>query len=125
MNEKQKDKGLMKAVKEQPPFRLTSNFTFRTMQKVEEAILLREKRQERRILLATVAASLFLIISNGIGLYIYFGKHIKETLDHAFLTSSHAFEIQIPLIYPLFIIAIPLFMIFDQWMRKQYFKHHS
>ena len=48
MNEKQKDKGLMKAVKEQPQFRLTSNFTFRTMQKVEEAILLREKKQERK-----------------------------------------------------------------------------
>ena len=45
MNEKQKDKGLMKAVKEQPQFRLTSNFTFRTMQKVEEAILLRERKQ--------------------------------------------------------------------------------
>ena len=49
MNEKQKDKGLMKAVKEQPQFRLTSNFTFRTMQKVEEAILLRERKQERKI----------------------------------------------------------------------------
>ena len=50
MNEKQKDKGLMKAVKEQPQFRLTSNFTFRTMQKVEEAILLRERvsRSEER-----------------------------------------------------------------------------
>ena len=43
MNEKQKDKGLMKAVKEQPQFRLTSNFTFRTMQKVEEAARLHEK----------------------------------------------------------------------------------
>lgn len=63
MNEKQKDKGLMKAVKEQPQFRLTSNFTFRTMQKVEEAILLREKKQERKMLLATIAASLFLIIA--------------------------------------------------------------
>ena len=49
MNKKQKDKGLMKAVKEQPQFRLTSNFTFRTMQKVEEAILLREKKQERKM----------------------------------------------------------------------------
>ena len=39
-----KRQGLMKAVKEQPQFRLTSNFTFRTMQKVEEAILLREKK---------------------------------------------------------------------------------
>ena len=53
----------MKAVKEQPQFRLTSNFTFRTMQKVEEAILLREKKQERKMLLATIAASLFLIIA--------------------------------------------------------------
>ena len=97
MNEKQKDKGLMKAVKEQPQFRLTSNFTFRTMQKVEEAILLRERKQERKMLLATIAASLFLIISGSIGLYIYFG----------------------------FIITIPLFMVFDRWMRKQYFKRHS
>ena len=125
MNEKQKDKGLMKAMKEQPQFRLPSNFTFRTMQKVEEAILLREKKLERRTLLATIAASLFLIIISGIGLYIYFGDHIKESFHHAILTSSHSLEIQIPPIYLLFIIAIPLFMIFDRWMRKQYFKHHS
>ena len=122
MNEKQKDKGLMKAVKEQPQFRLTSNFTFRTMQKVEEAILLREKKQERKMLLATIAASLFLIISSSIGLYIYFGKHLKATMYHAF---SNVLKIQIPLIYLLFIITIPLFIIFDRWMRKQYFKHHS
>ena len=88
MNKKQKDKGLMKAVKEQPQFRLTSNFTFRTMQKVEEAILLRE-------------------------------------MYHAFLAGSHVLKIQIPLIYLLFIITIPLFMVFDRWMRKQYFKRHS
>ena len=116
MNKKQKDKGLMKAVKEQPQFRLTSNFTFRTMQKVEEAI---------KMLLATIAASLFLIISGSIGLYIYFGNHIKETMYHAFLAGSHVLKIQIPLIYLLFIITIPLFMVFDRWMRKQYFKRHS
>ena len=90
MNEKQKDKGLMKAVKEQPQFRLTSNFTFRTMQKVEEAILLREKKQERKMLLATIAASLFLIISGSIGLYIYFGKHIKETMYHACFKNTNS-----------------------------------
>ena len=49
MNEKQKDKGLITAVKDQPQFRLTSNFTIRTMQKVEEAILLREKKLERKM----------------------------------------------------------------------------
>ena len=38
MNEELKDRGLKKAVREQTTFRLPSNFTYRTMQKVEEAI---------------------------------------------------------------------------------------
>lgn len=85
MNKKQKDKGLMKAVKEQPQFRLTSNFTFRTMQKVEEAILLRERKQERKMLLATIAASLFLIISGSIGLYIYLESILRKLCIMHFL----------------------------------------
>ena len=60
MNEELKDKGLKRAIKEQPQFRLSSNFTFRTMQKVEEAALLREKRMEQRTLWATIIASLLL-----------------------------------------------------------------
>ena len=60
MNEELKDRGLKKAVREQTTFRLPSNFTYRTMQKVEEAIRLHEK-SERRILLATIAAAIFLI----------------------------------------------------------------
>lgn len=75
----------MKAVKEQPQFRLTSNFTFRTMQKVEEAILLREKKQERKMLLATIAASLFLIISGSIGLYIYLEITLRKLCIMHFL----------------------------------------
>ena len=59
MNEELKDRGLKKAVREQTTFRLPSNFTYRTMQKVEEAIRLREKKSERRILLATIAAAIF------------------------------------------------------------------
>ena len=125
MNGKLKDKGLMKAMKEQPQFQLPSNFTFRTMQKVEKTILMREKRLERRTLLATIAASLFLIISSGIGLSIYFGDNIKESFLNAFLIGRQSLEMQIPPIYLLFIGMIPIFMIFDRWMRKQYFKHHS
>lgn len=125
MNEKQKDKGLMKAMKEQPTYRLPSNFTFHTMQKVEEALLLREKKQERRTLLATIAASLFLILSSGTGLYIYFGDAIKECLRSTFLAGGQILEIQFPPIYLLFIVTIPIFMFFDRWMRKLYFKHHA
>ena len=46
MNEGLKDKGLKRAIKEQPQFRLSTNFTFRTMQKVEEAARLHEKNKE-------------------------------------------------------------------------------
>ncbi len=124
MNEKQKDKGLMKAVKEQPQFRLTSNFTFRTMQKVEEATLLREKKQERKTLLATIAASLFLIISSSIGQDdLFLGESLTEFIQAMLPSVTH--DIQIPFFYFLFAITIPLFLLFDRWMRKQYFKQHS
>ena len=95
MNEEQKDKGLKKAVKEENGFRLPSNFAYHTMRKVEEAIRLREKKSERRTLFATIAASIFLIGCCIAGLVIYL------------------------------LIAMPLFLIFDRWMRKRYFnKHH-
>lgn len=115
----------MKAVKEQPSFRLPSNFTFRTMQKVEEAVLLREKKLEKRTLLATIAASLFLVMSSGIGVYIYFREALAETLHHIVLAGRHSLGVQIPPICLLFIVIIPLFMCFDRWMRRQYFKRHS
>ena len=47
MNEELKDRGLKKAVREQTTFRLPSNFTYRTMQKVEEAIRLREEIRKK------------------------------------------------------------------------------
>ena len=46
MNEEQKDKGLKRAVKAENEFRLPSNFAYRTMRKVEEAMRLREKKAE-------------------------------------------------------------------------------
>jgi len=121
MNEELKDKGLKKAVREQTTFRLPSNFTYRTMQKVEEAIRLREKKSERRTLFATIAAAIFLIGVSMAGLILYFGESIRE----AFTTSiPQPGSIRIPYFYLLLILAIPFFIFFDRWMRKQYFKHH-
>lgn len=122
MKEEQKDKGLKKAMKEQPQFRLPTNFTFRTMQKVQEAILLREKKMERRTLWATIIASLFLI-ATGIGGLIYIGDSVKETLRNIF--QRDAFALQFNPVYVWFIVSILLLMTFDRWMRKRYFKHHS
>ena len=88
MNEELKDRGLKKAVREQTTFRLPSNFTYRTMQKVEEAIRLREKKSERRILLATIAAAIFLIGVSGTGLVLYFGDSIREAFTPCLLYTS-------------------------------------
>lgn len=123
MNEEQKDKGLKKAMKEQPQFRLPTNFTFRTMQKVEEAILLREKKVERRTLWATIIASLFLMVTGMGGLLIYMGDSMKETLRNFF--QRDAFSLQFDPVYVWFTLSILLLMTFDRWMRRRYFKHHS
>lgn len=122
MNEELKDKGLKRVMKEQPQFRLSSNFTFRTMQKVEEVILLQEKKVERRTLYAIIATSVFLIVSSIGGLMYFFGDKIIN-LFQIRIDSVHIQ--QIPPVYILFIIVIPIFMWFDQWIRKQYFKRHS
>ena len=104
-------------------YRLPSNFTYRTMQKVEEAIRLHEKKSERRILLATIAAAIFLIGVSGTGLVLYFGDSIREAFTPTTLPQSES--IQIPCFYLLLILTIPLFILFDRWMRKLYFKHHT
>ena len=112
-----------KIQKEENGFRLPSNFAYHTMRKVEEAIRLREKKSERRTLFATIAASIFLIGCCIAGLVIYFGNTIREAFTRPEILETE--KIQIPSFYLLILIAMPLFLIFDRWMRKRYFnKHH-
>mgnify|MGYP000180194863 CR=1 FL=1 len=112
MNEGLKDKGLKRAIKEQPQFRLSTNFTFRTMQKVEQ-----------RTLWATIIASLLLLASGIAGVIYYLGDSLTEFIQAMLPSVTH--DIQIPFFYFLFAITIFLFLLFDRWMRKQYFKRHS
>lgn len=123
MNEELKDKGLKAAARKQPDFRLPSNFTYRTMLKVEEAVRLREKRMERNTLFATILAALFLIGISAVILFLYFGDSIREAFTHT--PSLQTESIQIPSFYFPLLAAIPLFLLFDRWMRKQYYKRHS
>ena len=81
MNEGLKDKGLKRAIKEQPQFRLSTNFTFRTMQKVEEAARLHEKKIEQRTLWATIIASLLLLASGIAGVIYYLGDSLTEFIQ--------------------------------------------
>lgn len=123
MNEGQKDKGLKKAMMEQPKPCLPSNFTFRTMQRIEEAALLREKRTDRLMLVATVAASVFLMVCGALCLFLYCGDSIRS---YALTISKQDFRNLpgLPL-YILFITAFLLCLWFDNRMRKWYFRRHS
>lgn len=123
MNEEVKDKGLKQAVKEQYSFKLPSNFTYRTMLKVEEAVRLREKKIERRTLWATIVAAMIMVGSSIAGLIIYFGSSIRAAFNPDVIVNIK--EFQIPPFYLLLILAVPLFFWFDRWMRKSYFKRHS
>ena len=97
--------------------------TFRTMQKVEEAARLHEKKIEQRTLWATIIASLLLLASGIAGVIYYLGDSLTEFIQAMLPSVTH--DIQIPFFYFLFAITIFLFLLFDRWMRKQYFKRHS
>lgn len=125
MNERQKDKGLTKAMKGETQFRLSSNFTFRTMQKVEEAARLRERRAERRTLFAIIAASLLLIAGTGIGGYLYYGETISRIWENLSQVGETMFALPMTPLCLMVPLSILLSLFFDRWMRKQYFKHHS
>ena len=72
------DKGLKKAVKSQPTYRLPSNFTYRMMQQVREEAYARERREEFRLRLALAA---FCVCTLGVSLY-YIIKEYGTSLIH-------------------------------------------
>lgn len=124
MKEELKDKGLRKATRQQATFRLPSNFVYRTMQKVDEAVLLREKRTERRMLWSTIAASLFLMVTSLACLFIFFGDTIRELAESVTVQIEHAaFLLPIPCL--LFTGLVLILLYFDKWMRRMYDKHHT
>lgn len=123
MIQRNRDKGLQKAVNEQSSLRLQPNFTYFTMQKVEKLAKSQQKKVEHRLLLCTITASLCLVGSCITILTIYFGDTLSEILS--VITSTEIKKLQIPSFYGWILMGIPLFMLFDQWMRHQYFKRHK
>ena len=116
------DKGLRKAMQEPMPYRLPSNFTFRTMQKVEEAVRRKEQKQERWMLISLVAASVCLLVAGALTLHIYWGKEMVET----FSSLEQSFARLDLLSSPYWMLAVLFFILmgFDYWMRRTYYKRH-
>ena len=116
------DKGLRKAMQEPTPYRLPSNFTFRTMQKVEEAVRRKEQKQERWMLISLVAASVCLLVAGALTLHIYWGKEMVET----FSSLEQSFARLDLLSSPYWMLSVLFFILmgFDYWMRRTYYKRH-
>ena len=116
------DKGLRKAMQEPMPYRLPSNFTFRTMQKVEEAVRRKEQKQERWMLISLVAASVCLLVAGALTLHIYWGNEMVET----FVNLKESFDRLDLLSSPYWMLSVLFFILmgFDYWMRRTYYKRH-
>ena len=116
------DKGLRKVMQEPMPYRLPSNFTFRTMQKVEETLRRKEQKQERWMLISLVAASVCLLVAGALTLHIYWGKEMVET----FSSLEQSFARLDLLSSPYWMLSVLFFILmgFDYWMRRTYYKRH-
>ena len=123
MEQNQTDKGLRKAMKASVSPRLSTNFTFRTMLKVEEAIRLRELKQEKRMLWATIVGSMFLLVGGGVVIAYFWGDAFLEMVTHVFTTFARLDILSSP--YVFLSLAVLLLLGFDYWMRRAYFKHHG
>ena len=123
MEQKQTDKGLRKAMKTSVSPRLSTNFTFRTMLKVEEALRLKELKQERRMFWATVVASVFLLVGCSVVIACFFGTEFMEMFSSLFTSFAQLDLFGSP--YAFLSLAILLLLGLDYWMRRAYFKRHG
>ena len=123
MEQNRTDKGLRKAMKASVPPRLSTNFTFRTMLKVEEAIRLRELKQEKRMLWATIVASVFLLVGGGVVIACFWGDAFLEMFSNVFISFARLDLFSSPCLF--LSLAVFLLLGFDYWMRRAYFKRHN
>ena len=116
------DKGLRKVMQEPMPYRLPSNFNFRTMQKVEEAARRKEQKQERWMWISLVAASVCMLVAGALTLHIYWGEEMVET----FSSLEQSFARLDLLSSPYWMLSVLFFILmgFDYWMRRAYYKRH-
>lgn len=110
------DKGLKKAVGQQAGFKLPSNFSYRTMKRIEEKAYLKEKREEKRIFISWLI-TISLMLASGIG---YFGWSYHEQFTALF----HRAKDSVPDAKTLLLclptaIALLLLFFFNNWLRKR------
>ena len=123
MEQNQLDKGLRKAMKASASPRLSTNFTFRTMLKVQEAIRLKEEKQEKQMFWAIVTASVFLLLGCGVVIAYFWGDAFLEMVTNVFVAFARLDILSSP--YVFLSLAVLLLLGFDYWMRRAYFKRYG
>lgn len=122
MKQEAKDRGLRKALNSRNKA-LPSNFTFCTMQKIEEHVRIREKRTERLIFYSIITASVVLSTCIGFFMYYFYG----EEMTRIFSGITDTF-LQLEIFassYLHFTIIFFILICFDHWIRNSYFKRHQ
>ena len=122
MKQDRKDSGLRKALHSKHSV-LPSNFTFRTMQKIEEDIRAREKRAEKQMFYSIVAVSAALSAVLGLIVDHFYGKELKRMFSSIAETFLQLDIFATP--YILIAIILILLILFDHWMRSSYYKRHT
>ena len=122
MKQDRKDSGLRKALHSKHSA-LPSNFTFRTMQKIEEDIRAREKRAEKQMFYSIVAVSAALSAVLGIIVDHFYGEELKRMFSNIADTFLQLDIFATP--YILFAIILILLILFDHWMRSSYYKRQK
>ena len=122
MKQARKDSGLRKALHSKHSA-LPSNFTFRTMQKIEEDIRAREKRAEKQMFYSIVAVSAALSAVLGIIVDNFYGEELKRMFSSVADTFLKLDIFASP--YILFAIILILLILFDHWMRSSYYKRQK
>ena len=122
MKQEAKDRGLRKALNTKSNA-LPSNFTFCTMQKIEEHIRNKEKRAEQRIFYSIVAVSSIMLVALGVFFEYFYGKELIRAFSYIADTFMQIEIFASPYIYLAMIFFI--LICFDHWMRRSYFKRHK
>ena len=122
MKQDRRDSGLRKALHSKHSV-LPSNFTFRTMQKIEEDIRAREKRAEKQMFYSIVAVSAALSAVLGIIVDHFYGEELKRMFSNIADTFLQLDIFATP--YILFAIILILLILFDHWMRSSYYKRQK
>lgn len=110
------DRSIRKAISMQQQFRLPSNFNYRMMEKINERIILQEKRREKRTLIAIIITSI-LMVSTCILIIINYTNiklaDITNTLSNISIPSEALFYLPM-------LITLPLLFWFNYWLRKKF-----